>query len=407
MYGQPLPPTVHPQPIQDYPIPQQQYDMYGQPIPHQAYPPTQHQTYSPTPTPTPTPTAVQVQVPIQNPVTPNILLNFANQIAGNDSTYPLVASTAVISQYPRSQQLLTDMSNQFGAHNVLPPPDWIINDEARILWLKSDANALIYFLYRRPKYTKHLEELVNGGCMSYKALGDGDQHSACNTCCAQVCCCTCLCCGWYSARRVWSFLNPDQLGKQATACTPCSSNGVAQRQDVLTRLKGMGVDVPDESECGSRCKLIFCNPCVVTQTEGIIEYYYAKRMGLTLNKTALSRYHSKVTQLSPKYANYLDSTRINPSHPNSRHNYIRIETKQVPNGRTANGNTKYKTVIVHVLTLNTREKVTTATPHTLVPWGWEYIRTDYAIDHHNVTWANVHQLSNVPVNTTVAQPLSM
>ena len=101
----------------------------------------------------------------------------------NPSSAPMFRSTVIFPD-PKSSsgKLFAEMAAVVGANNIQPIPAALVSEEDRKLWLKSDANALLYFWTKAPKVRIKVQEQLTKGCCDHGCTAiNGD--CSCETCC--------------------------------------------------------------------------------------------------------------------------------------------------------------------------------------------------------------------------------
>jgi hypothetical protein len=83
--------------------------------------------------------------------------NVSPEVQGMINT---MKSTPFPTQGDEANVLYGKMCEVVGQGNILPPPDWLDKKQQK-RWLKTGPNALIYFLYKTPKYKKKMQEILD------------------------------------------------------------------------------------------------------------------------------------------------------------------------------------------------------------------------------------------------------
>lgn len=329
--------------------------------------------------------------------------------------------------YPRSAALFHAMGQQFGYHNVAPLPSWLAeeNDRSRAQWYKSGPNALLYFLYRKPKYMKAIQKLndswclLNWGCCYHCKTGNIYDYAE-----GQYCCMFCpllyiiypfcgLCVFYPCLCRVAAY----QL-HQVTGVEPkdvpskwCNDDfGVASRlETTLERnLADSGIqNVSRKSTCRNCISYMWCFPWVHSKNQAIIDYYLHKRYGFWLDphdrlksqKKLFSKIYGSTTMPSgwekvnkaidkkpnrDRFSSYRSSS--SPKNQFSREN---IDNSYQDRGYwSTNGEGE-----------NVYHDTSTYYPVPSHPLFIEWYDQDRAVQEHNTKWAGTHKLLLPSVQT--------
>lgn len=330
---------------------------YLQPQPQSQEPIYAPQPYQPAPMPSPAATPPTPAPGVVVDVLPEMICTNS----GNEQLYPL------------SAPIYNAMCQQFGGHNVRPIPDYIQDEKLRKAWLKRAENALLYFLFKKDKYRKETEKLVNTAlcCQLCAFPSKLEQYSPCGVCCGEsmlYCCLTWITIGAGRLSMYDGILASNSHGAMGSCCPICCG-GIGFRQMLVKRLNNSGINYW-EPWCCSCLRVSFCQPCVAIQTQNVIRYTYMKRYG---KWQTMDKFYESANN-TPQYVAYMKRCLEDTKHPYSR-------AQHTTHGRYSS----------QVKTIQDRE----LTPMIGAPVGdlfHEYYNPKASIAAHNAQWKGYHQI---------------